>query len=869
MYLGATTAAACLAAANLSAREIAAASVRRDTNIPAQNLGSALAYFAKDRNLQLVYASREVDSLRTPGVVGAVTASEALVKLLSGTGLTYRYLDEQTITVQPLATGAGSKRSGIRGWFASIATVLGAAAASQAYAQEPTRAATETLDEVVVTAQKRQESVQSVPLAITVLPAEQLERQGVQTIADLSRMSSSLEFTSSSAPGGGAFVRGIGTVSNNLTKTPTGSVSIVLDGVVLGNTNISDIFDIERVEVLRGPQGTLFGSSVSAGVISVITKAPDPGAMSVTVNAEYASGDLGSEYRRGSLRTAVNLPLSDISALRVAFHSDSNSGLFYNPWQNSSSSERSTGMRARYLLAPSDAFTINLIADYNRAESNELPFNTYRYAPPGSALATALDACGVTASDSNFDTCSEYHNVSTQTDRGLSAQIDWSVLGDATLTSITSYRKGDAGSRGDIMAIPFSIAQSAFSASGGCGFGPNPCRPLSRILGGGISALQTQARTQYSEELRLASPSNKHLEWVAGLYYQNYKLDDASPGLVTIDFGGGPTDVAASFWATVRSEEYAGFGNLTWYLNDATRLIAGARYTHSKVSEDRIDPYSTGTTNVYSLSTSASKPSWRAGAQHDFNANTMAYATVSTGYKAPLINDDLQNGRQMYVVNPELPISYELGVKQSLLDNRLAFNAAVFYEKVKDYQGQYCSPSGTGTILCLPTSVSSVVTKGIELDVFGRPIKGLTVNLSAIYNPAEFPGGYLGSDGSDLGGKQLYYASKTKATLSAEQTVPLTERYSFVIGADYTYRSEQLQYTSSRPEFVVPATNLFNARLGIRAASNWSLYVFGRNLGDEHFTRSLSTTAFQVGGLTQTFDASSRRLVGVQLEAKL
>jgi iron complex outermembrane recepter protein len=725
--------------------------------------------------------------------------------------------------------------------------------------------ASDTLEEVVVTAEKRVESVQTVPIAITVLPSEELERQGAQTIVDLSRMSSALEFTApAAAPGGGAFIRGIGTESVG-GLTATGSVSVVLDGVVLGNANITDIFDINRIEILKGPQGTLFGSSVSAGVISVTTNAPKLNSASASLSAEYGSGDLGSKYQRKSLRATANLPLNSISALRFSFHSDDNSGVFYNPYENLSSDQPDIGARVRYLLQPTDALSINLIADYNRAYENGVPVLTYRSAPPGSALAGALASCGVTASSSNFDTCSQYYNVRQQLDRGVSAQVDWTVAGN-TLTSITSYRLADTGSRGDIQAIPLAISEKAFALGAPCLF--FNCVPIFQILPGGTNSLQTQKRSQYTEELRLASPANKHLEWVAGLYFQHYKLADNEPGLITANFGFGEFTAPTDFHANVSSEDYAAFGNLTYYIADATRLIGGARFTHSRISESKFDPANSHTQNTYSLSTSAQKVSWRAGVQHDFSAATMAYLTVSTGYKAPEISDNLANGGQLYAVKPEVPTNYELGIKQSLLDNRLAFDADIFYEKVKDYQGQACAPNNQGTITCVPTNVSAVNTKGVELDIFGKPVHGLTVNLSATYNPATYPAGYLGSDGSNQGGLQLNYASKTKVTLSAEDTLPLSSVYSLVIGAEYTYRSKQSQFTSGLPEFVTPATNIFGARIGLSSSANWSLYLFGRNLTNEHFTRQLYPTPFQPGGLWQVLDANSKRLVGLQFQAQ-
>jgi len=765
---------------------------------------------------------------------------------------------------------------------AAAAVLFGAALFSlQAVAADEATDKSGTLEEIVVTAQKRVETVQSVPVSVTVIPSEELARQGVQTIVDLSRMSAAVEFTApATSPGGGAFIRGIGTETLG-GVTATASVGVVLDGVVLGNTNVTDIFDISRVEILKGPQGTLFGSSVSAGVISLTTNAPDPSKMSASVSAEYGSGSLGSEYERKSLRATANLPVSADSALRLSFHSDENIGVFHNVYENQDSDQPSIGARLRYLWKPSDDFTLNLIADYNSTHETNGGVLEFR-SMPSAPVAQAIAACGVRPSAGNFDFCSQYYNLYKTRDRGASLQLDWN-LGPATLTSISSYRLGSVGSRGDIEAIPLALTQQYLTFPSCMPFGPTQqCIPIYAILPGGINGLQTQDRQQYSEELRLASATNGQLEWVGGLYFQHYKLIDDQPGLINAFFTGGNfADTTSDQTAT--TQDYAAFGNVTYHLTGSTRLLAGARYTHSTVDESQFDPSNSHDHNTYYISGSAGKVSWRVGAQQDLAAHTMVYATVSTGYKAPEIADlvaaqplppagctppGVAASGCMYVVQPEIPTSYELGIKQSVLDDRLAIDADVFYERVKDYQGQTCNPNSQGTVTCVSSNVPVVVSKGVELDVFGKPYRGLSVNLSAIYNPATFPSGFLGSDGSALGGQQLNYGSKTKVTLSAEQTIPLIGDYSAVIGADYTYRSEQSQYTSGLPQFIAPSSSIYNARLGVTSSRNWSIYVFGRNLGAERFTRQLYPTPFATGGIWQVLDANSKRLVGLQLEAK-
>jgi iron complex outermembrane receptor protein len=745
---------------------------------------------------------------------------------------------------------------------------LGALAflATGARAADPT--ASESLTEIVVTAEKRSESIQDVPVSITVLNNEILRRQGVTTITDLSRMSASLEFTApGAAPGGGAFIRGIGTETVG-GATATGSVSVVLDGVVLGNTNITDIFDVARVEVLKGPQGTLFGSSVSAGVINITTNAPDPSQMSSSVSAEYGSGDLGSEFRRTSIHATTNLPLNGNSALRLSVHSDQNDGVFLNPYLASESTDQSVGARARYLVHINDDVTLNLIGDYNRQYQGGVPTLTVREtptAPPYSALATALAQCGVTASDDNRSFCTQNQTFFEYLNRGAAAQVDWN-FGSVALTSISSYRLGGASNRSDIEGLPLANAEANLAFGTQCQF--FNCVPIYAILPGGNNSQQSQDRTQISEELRLASVHNEKFEWVAGIYYQHYKLVDLEPGLLTANFGGGTFTEDTTFNNHVHTQDYAVFGNVVYHINDQIQVFGGARWTHSDVSQDKYDPPDTGTQDTYSLSVSASKPSWRIGIQDRFSAQTMAYATISTGYKAPEISDLLTNGGHLYEVAPELPTSYEIGVKQSMLDNHLAVNADVFYTQVKNYQGQSCSPNNQGTVSCAPSNVPVVNTKGLELDVFGTPWTGMSLNLSGIVNPATYPAGYKGSDGSDLGGQQLNYASKYKATFSAEQLLPISATYGVVLGADAAYRSEQSQYVSALPQFIVPGGTIFNARVGIRSTNNWAVYLFGRNIGEKAFPRQLFPIPFQTNGYWQIFDQNSLRVVGFQAEAR-
>ena len=345
----------------------------------------------------------------------------------------------------------------------AIAAVLAAGAPAIAVAADTTPVAdTSPLAEIVVTAQKREEKLKDVPIAMTVVGAGQLQDQNVTTIADLSRTAPALEMIQSfGGPGGGGQIRGIGTQS--FTRSAEGAVGIVVDGVSQGNLNINNIFDTSRVEVLRGPQGTLFGLTSSAGVINMVTNAPDPSKFESIWHAEYANkGTAGSEFGQEMIHGVVNIPISGNSALRVAGSIDDNKGVQHNSYTGEDDTVHNSAVRARYLWRPTDEFTVNVIGDYQKiiqhgAQGGAIAAFTYVTADP--TLAAQLAACGITAGFANQDRCANHNQYAEDSNYGASVQLDWN-LGPATLTSISAYRRDLTGPNDqDIQALPTANPQ--------------------------------------------------------------------------------------------------------------------------------------------------------------------------------------------------------------------------------------------------------------------------------------------------------------------------------------------------------------------------------------------------------------------------
>jgi len=280
------------------------------------------------------------------------------------------------------------------------------------------------------------------------------------------------------------------------------------------------------------------------------------------------------------------------------------------------------------------------------------------------------------------------------------------------------------------------------------------------------------------------------------------------------------------------NKAYAAFGQVTYHVTSQFGLIGGLRYTSQKLT-DFDSPSTTG-------ETSQSNISGKLGLQYKFSPDLNTYATYTRGYKGPQIIPAAQ-GTPATKINAEIPNAYELGLKGVAASGRLNYDISAFYTTVHDYQGQRCSINPVGVLICQGESIPSVTTRGLELELFGKPVHGLWVNAGFIYDEATFPGNWTGYDPNNLnggttslGGLQLVGVPKEKFTLSGEYSHGLGGIEGF-FGADAVYKSEMRMGYSGDSRFVYPSHWTLGARLGIRGASNrWSAELYGRNLTNEH-----------------------------------
>jgi iron complex outermembrane receptor protein len=721
----------------------------------------------------------------------------------------------------------------------AVSLLAGAASAQTATPAGASSSDAMVIDELVVTAQKREENVQDVPIAITVVGGKQLERQQINTVTDLRRTAPSLEFAPpGQSPGNGGFVRGLGTTVS--TATAESSVGLVVDGVPQGNVATSSIFDVQRVEVLRGPQGTLFGQSVSAGLINMTTNAPSFSGVSGMVQTELADdGVLGSQYDRRIVRGVVNLPLAENAAVRISGHYDWINGVTDNKAVEGGGSQRDDrGVRARLLWEPTSDVTVNLIADYNKIDTGNSPYFTFLKVPAGSSLETLLASCGIVASASNRDTCSPTHSFENNTNYGFSGEVDW-TLGDFTLTSISAYRRNDYKSAFSIDGLP-TTAPVKIS------FGPSD-----------------NDQNQVSQEFRLTSPTGEKLRYVVGAYASQLKGDYAYINNLQLSFL--PVPIPSSTTSHPDVQNAALFGQVDYSATDALRVFGGLRLTHVSVAS----PFINNLTGIaYSAKVKDDNLSGRIGAQYDVTSSVMAYATASRGYKGPTFNDADLNSNPI-AVKAEIPTALEVGLKGDLFDKRLNFDANLFHTKVKDYQAQVCVNDAVRGIVCTTENIANVTSKGFELGVFGRPMTGLSLNSGLIYAKAVYPKGYLGGDGTDLSGAQLANTAKWKFVLSGEYEHALTEGYKGFVSGDAIWRSATRLTTSADPEISYHEHWMLGGRVGVRSQDDkYELALFARNLTNEHEPTLRYVSPLGAGAYTQFLSDASFRVVGLALTAK-
>lgn len=733
--------------------------------------------------------------------------------------------------------------------------------------------------DIIVTANKREQRLQDVPISVTVVSGDQLTRQNINEVADLTRSAPALN---SAGPFGALSIRGIGSIS--FSRSSEGSVGVVVDNVALAgsSTNPPQLFDIARVEVLEGPQGTLFGRNSSAGVLNIVTIAPDPTKIEIIAHADIATRDnyIG--------RATVNLPVAANAALRVSGSFSQAPETQYNRYDDTWARQRNYAGRARFLWEPTSDITINLIADYTDAErKGGAPWSIF-FSTPGSLLSQRLAACGVKVGPENQQGCVDSGNRGTTESYGFSGQADMKI-GDHTLTSISAYRAVEA-------EVPAYDVDSV---------------PVYRLNQIGPSDVHN-----FSQELRLTSPAGGLFEYVAGLYYFDSEFDGSvnqtGPLLADLPAAACPftalglpailcrRPIGQTLTTHAQTTSSAAFGQATVNLTHAFRLILGARYGHEDVRARTLGVLNPGAlTSVaqplpsVNASTKDDYFSYRIGAQYDLSNDLMVYSTYTRGYKGPSVNDQAGGGRIPVLVRPEIPKSGEIGVKANLFEGRLAASLAGFYTKVDDFQTQFFDPTVAAFIF---GNAPSLTTKGFSFNLFGRPVHGLSLNAGLVYNDARYGDGYVVAcaqgqtaaqgcnpiviggiprgTGDDAGGNRLVGTPRWKVTTSGEYAAEFGGGTEGFLQADLVYTSRVNFDAAYNPILQNAGAAIVGGRIGLRFADKrFGISAFGRNLFDTYratvrFAAPTAAQQLDPRAYAQMSGPESRRVIGLSLDAK-
>ncbi len=743
-------------------------------------------------------------------------------------------------------------------------TALLAAWAPLALAEAPATApaADATVGEVLVTARHRTESLQSVPIAVAVVDGPKAAALNLNDIADISQAVPALDFrTGASNKDRTIFIRGIGTISTSPGVEP--SVSTVIDGVVLGRPGQStlDLLDLDHVEVLEGPQGTLFGKNASAGVVNIVTKDPTT-TPHAYVDAGYYEGDEWRVKLGASGPIAGDKLLGLISVFASQYRGNVEN--IYGGVDKEDAGYKHAGGRLKFVARPVETLKLTLGADYT-ASSDTTPNGVYvatsRIAypsgvvSPNANLAALLAGAGITPSADNRTISTNTNSSVHDHNGGVSLQGDWSLPGDFTVTSITAWRKWTNQQYQDYDMLPHPAAP----AQGGFAQGADT---------GHVDFSQT------SQELRIASPKGKFIDYVAGLYYLHAVDKEVYERDLTQINAAGATVLnngVANYGTT--EDNFALFGEANVNLTPKLRVIAGFReiwdwlsYYHNRVSTSPTPVPGIAVSIVNGPgSDSVNGYADRFGLQYDLAPAVTAYFTYSHGYKGPAYNVFFN----MAAVNtpplaPETSQAYEVGLKSDLFDHRLRANLAGFITDFSNYQANFSELIG-GAIVSNLVNAGAVSTRGVEANFTARPIERLSLDANLLFDEAKVDNFTcpVGAPAScQINGQPLPFAPKWKAHLGGQYKLLTRETFDLQLETDYNWQSKTQYSLAETQDTIQKAYGIWNASLAfIDKPGNWQARVLVKNIADQHYSPYIAYG--NLGGVVRWVPRDDDRYFGV------
>jgi len=670
------------------------------------------------------------------------------------------------------------------------------------------------LEEVIVTAQKREENVQSIPIAVTALSEETIRNANMLNIDDVSRHVPGFTMTNYNPVTPQPFIRGIGSSPSDAGSDA--SVGVFIDGVYAGRAGgyRADMFDMQRVEVLRGPQGTLFGRNVAGGALNILTNAPT---MEYGGHLELTAGD----YDLWGVKGMLNGPLGDTVAGRLAFSIRQRDGNTDNTVTRSElHDEDNKSVRGRLRWDAAESFSVLLSADYSKDELQGPAARNYVGGNPQAMLdSVGLGSLAPFLVPTNKDPFKIEAARDGHADREMysgTLQMDWETpLG--TVTSITGYRHNDYDFFDDVFGLAFDPAS-------------------------GIAPLLTdntdEDSDQISQELRITSTADK-LVWTAGLYYLDQDVDQLEIFA--------PVGVAVDYDQSADTTSYAVFAQATMAFNEQWAVTAGGRYSYDEkdfklkttgveigfglLTPDPADPAAGWTTFDASDDESWSKFTPKVSLEYTPNDDVFSYLTWSQGYKSGGYNGVATNHTAATTPFDEETVNnYEIGVKTDFFQDRMRLNVAAFYMDYEDLQVFVSS---------FETTAGLFVDNAGEADIYG-------VEAEFFYAPSDrldFTASYAWLD-ADIGdndiptvedGNTLTRSPEHSASAAAQYVFPVGELGKVLLRADYAWQDKIYFQPENYQLSAQDSYGLLHMRVALQADTGWELALWGKNLTDEDY----------------------------------
>ncbi len=746
----------------------------------------------------------------------------------------------------------------------SIAALMAALTAADAVTE-----AFAAIDEITVTARKREESLQQTPIAITAFTGESLLNRGLTELTEIGSFAPNVNMASAPGGSGGGinaqiYIRGIGQTDFLFTTDP--GVGIYIDGVYFPRTlgGNMDLLDIDHIEILRGPQGTLFGKNTIGGAVNIISAKPSPEA------GGYAQVTIG-KFDRIDARGSFDFPiLSNKLLAKVSFSAKNRDGwgkrLDFATGEvlDRTGNDDEAAVRGAIRWLPTEDITVDITADYTRVREQSVP-TTLLQADPfggvpivlwnaliGGPAGTPFDGRYITGDpDTTFGTGPNNSNLDAW---GVSAIIEWD-LGSVTVKSITAYREMDAlfGRDGDGSPLPI------------------------------VHTNQRQDQNQISQELQVTGTSfEDRLNWViGGFYFDEFGRDQNTVVLtgglfdaleaLPFPLSGPPCaplpvppfpapwlapgcpgnpinpalDLDFDIFNEIDIKSYAGYIHGDFDVTDKLNLSGGARVSYDKkvyfLDHQKIAsgvPIFTGT----------EKDNWTAvtyegGAQYQWTDGFMTYAKASRGFKSGGFNGRPINEGSVGSYDPEFLFSVEGGFKSDLWDNRIRLNTTVFWYEYKDIQLTSVGVDPvTGALQLFVVNAGTADAWGVEAELEAQPIEGLDIQATLGYIDLEYKTLTAAAlAGAEIPGLSaaLPKAPEWTGSISAQYTVPVQDYGNMIFRADWTYRSENFPNVQNTQSIKQRAHSIVNGRIAFQDPDNgWELAVFMTNITDVRYVEN-------------------------------